>query len=149
MNFYVTLQLEFFHVLECILWLLVHRTHVQECVSVHGFVGLLPTIPHFPKRASHRASTELAHRSQPQKFRAEHLQKQSEYGEVLVISFPNVRALFFLQSFCSPTPMVLLFAFSAYGWLLIFQAHCSPPGISLSSLPPQMLPLFLLLQETH
>lgn len=97
----------------------------------------------------HRASTELAHRSQPQKFRAEHLQKQSEYGEVLVISFPNVRALFFLQSFCSPTPMVLLSAFSAYGWLLIFQAHCSSPGISLSSLPPQMLPLFLLLQETH
>lgn len=98
------LQLEFFHVLECILWLLVHRTHVQECESVHGSVGLLPTIPHFPKRASHRASTELAHRSQPQKFQAEHLQKQSEYGEVLVISFPNVRALFFLQFFAHPPP---------------------------------------------
>lgn len=43
-------------------WLLVHRIHVQECMSVHDFVGLLPTILHFPKGASHgalRASKQI------------------------------------------------------------------------------------------
>lgn len=91
-------------------WLLVHRIHVQECVSVHGFVGLLPTTP--PSLKEHRMEpSELAHRSQPQELWAEHLQEQFEYGEVLVISFLNAKALFFLQSFCSPMPMVQLSIF--------------------------------------
>lgn len=48
-------------------WLLVHRIHVQECVSVHGFVGLLPTTPPSLKE-HHMEPSELAHRSQPQEL---------------------------------------------------------------------------------
>lgn len=92
-------------------WILVHRLHVQECVSVHGFLGLLLTTTHFPKGASHgscRASTQIL---QPQELWAEHSQKQFECGEVFVISLLNVRASFFLQSFCSPTLMVQIVCF--------------------------------------
>lgn len=105
-------------------WILVHRLHVQECVSVHGFFGLLLTTTHFPKGASHgscRASTQIL---QPQELWAEHLQKQFECGEVFVISLLNVRASFFLQSFCSPTPMVQL---SVFSFLVFFSLTSNPP----------------------
>lgn len=105
-------------------WILVHRLHVQECVSVHGFFGLLLTTTHFPKGASHgscRASTQIL---QPQELWAEHSQKQFECGEVFVISLLNVRASFFLQSFCSPTPMVQL---SVFSFLVFFSLTSNPP----------------------